>query len=69
MYFIIFNFIVTYQCVSRFVLINSTDSGPVVLCQKSESWCVEGVFRWYYPKEIGKTVAREHRVGVRVTQL
>ena len=59
----------THQSVSRLVLINGTDPGPIEVHQKRHARRVELVLRRHHPKEIWKAVVGEHRVRVSVAKL
>ena len=61
--------VVTHQSVSRLVLINGADPGPIEVHQKRHARRVERVLRRHHPKEIWKAVAGEHRVRVCVAEL
>lgn len=59
----------SYQRISWFILIDSSNSGPVKVLQQSYPWQIERVLRWHDAEEIRERFLGEHRMGVRVRQL
>lgn len=59
----------SYQCVSRLVLINRADSGPVEVQQQCHSRRVQSVLGWHDPEEVREAVGREHGMSIRVAEL
>lgn len=60
---------ITYQSVSRLVLVNCTDSRPIEVRQQRHAGSIECVLGWHHPEEVREAIAREHRMRIRVAEL
>ena len=58
-----------YQSIFGFVLVEGTDSCPVVISHDGQPRRVELVVGGNDAEKVGKRLLREHRVGVGVSQL